>query len=204
MDADAKDQGRHCDMTQNEMAGDGWVGQWSPGIGDPTIMGWLTVALYAVAAWQCYRLVTTPSGLRGRREVTLWRILAFALLALGINKQLDLQTALTEIGRIVAHRQGWYERRREVQIKFIYSVGAFAGFTAIALAFLARKAPLATILALFGCVCLLAFVVIRATSFERVDLFIRSEYFGFRMNWVLEMGGICIIIAGARWRLRTG
>ena len=29
------------------------------------------------------------------REATLWRILAMGLLALGINKQLDLQSALT-------------------------------------------------------------------------------------------------------------
>ena len=197
-------------MTQIELAGSseslhgpGWIGNWSPGMGDPTIMGWLTIVLYALGAWLCYRLATKHSSRLRQREGRLWWILALGLLALGINKQLDLQTALTEIGRNVAVQQGWWEGRQEVQIEFIYGVAAVAGFTAIALAFLARKAPLATIFALTGSMCLLAFVVVRAASFHHFDRFIGSEYLGLRMNWILEMGGICIIIAGARWRLRT-
>ena len=29
--------------------------RWSPGIGDPTVMGWLTVVAYLAAAWLCLR-----------------------------------------------------------------------------------------------------------------------------------------------------
>jgi hypothetical protein len=142
--------------------------------------------------------------MQGQREVAIWWALALALLALGVNKQLDLQTALTEIGRIVAVQNGWYERRHGVQLEFIYGVVAVASLTAIAMVFLARKAHPATILALVGSAFLVTFVVMRAASFHHFDLFINSEYLGLRMNWVLEMGGICIIIAGARLRLRTG
>jgi hypothetical protein len=166
-------------------------------------MGWLTVVLYAFGAWQCYRLATKHSGLLGRREAKLWWLLALVLLALGINKQLDLQTALTEIGRIVAAHQGWYERRHEVQIEFVYGVVTLASFTAIGLVILAYQTHRATIFALIGSVCLLTFIVIRAASFNHFDQFINSEYLGLRMNWILEMGGICIIIAAARWRLRA-
>jgi hypothetical protein len=197
-------------MTTNELAsgfgplsGDGWIGRWSPGIGDPTIMGWLTVVLYALGAWQCYRVATTHSSLLRPREGALWWMLVYGLLAFGINKQLDLQSALTEIGRIFAAQQGWYEKRHEVQILFIYGVAAFAIFATIALAVLARKAPLATFFALTGSVCLFSFVVIRAASFHHFDLYIGSVIFGLRMNWILEMGGICIIVASARWRLQT-
>jgi len=42
-----------------------------------------------------------------------------AFLALGINKQLDLQTALTEAGRVLARYQGWYEQRQFVQLVVI-------------------------------------------------------------------------------------
>ena len=188
----------------SELTGDGWIGHWSPGIGDPTIMGWLTVALYALGAWQCYRLATTHSAMQNRREVTIWWMLALALLALGLNKQLDLQTALTEIGRIVAVQNGWYERRHHVQLEFIYGVVGFAGVTFVALVFLARKSHPATILALAGSAFLVTFVVMRAASFHHFDLFIKSEYLGLRMNWILEMGGICIIIASARLRRRAG
>jgi hypothetical protein len=191
-------------MTLSEPEGSGWIGHWSPGIGDPSLMGWLTVVLYAVGAWQCYRLGAGHANRLARREVMLWQLLALGLLALGINKQLDLQTAFTEIGRIVAVQEGWYERRHEVQINFIYGVVAFAGLIAVALAVLARKTHPATICALTGSVCLLAFIVVRAASFNHVDLFLGSELLGLRMNWVLEMGGIGIIISAARWRLRTG
>jgi len=190
-------------MTRSEPDSQGWIGHWSPGIGDPTIMGWLTVLLYAVCAWQCYRLLTRHAGLLGRSEATLWWILALGLTALGINKQLDLQTALTEFGRMAAYQDGWYERRREVQVVFIYIVAALAGCAALALAYLAREAPFATMAAIAGSACLLAFVVMRAASFHHLDRFIGGEYFGLRMNWMLEIGGICIIFFGARWRLRS-
>jgi len=190
-------------MTPGELAAYGWVGRWSPGIGDPTPVGWLTVALYALCAWQCHRLASRHAGLLGRSEATLWWILALGLTALGINKQLDLQTALTEFGRIVAHQDGWYERRRAVQVVFIYAVAALAGCAALAMAYLAREAPFATMAAIAGGVCLLAFVAIRAASFHHFDRFIGSEYSGLRANWILETGGICIILFGARRRWRS-
>src|SRR5678816_1896366 len=150
----------------SELAGDGWIGHWSPGIGDPTIMGWLTVVLYALGAWQCYRLATAHSNMQGQREVAIWWALALALLALGINKQLDLQTALTEIGRILAAKNGWYERRHDVQLEFIYGVVGVASVTAVAMVYLVRKAHPATILALVGSAFLVTFVVMRAASFH--------------------------------------
>ena len=163
-------------------------------------MGWLTVVLYALGVWQCFRLLSRQRNLMERREVSLWWIVTVGLLALGINKQLDLQSAMTEIGRIVARNQGWYETRFVVQVYFIYSVAACAAFTITALAFLARKAHAATIVATAGSVCLLAFIVVRAASFHRVDLFLGSEFIGLKMNWILEMSGIGIILAGAHWR----
>ena len=190
-------------MTPRELAAYGWIGRWSPGIGDPTPIGWITVILYALCAWQCYRLATRHGGLVGKSESTLWWILALALVALGINKQLDLQTALTEFGRIVAHQDGWYERRRAVQVVFIYGVAALAGCAALAMAYLAREAPLATMAAIAGSVCLLAFIAIRAASFHHFDQFFGSEYFGLRTNWILEIGGICIILFSARRRWRS-
>jgi len=93
----------------------------------------------------------TPE-MQGRREVAIWWTLALGLLALGVNKQLDLQTALTEIGRILAVQNGWYERRHDVQLEFIYGVVGVASLTAVAMVYLARKSHPATILALVGSV----------------------------------------------------
>jgi hypothetical protein len=196
-------------MTSNEVVrgigmldGDGWIGRWSPGIGDLTVMGWLAVALYAVGAWQCLRLVTTRKDLLQHNEAVLWWLLVVGLFVLGINKLLDLQSALTEIGRIVATQQGWYENRHAVLPRFIYGVIGFAVFATLAMASFARKVPHGTLLALAGSVCLLAFVAIRAASFHRVDVYIYSELLGLKLNWILEAGGIGVIVAGVRWRLR--
>jgi hypothetical protein len=48
-------------------------------------------------------------------------------LRLTINKQLDLQSAWTEIGRLIAIGEGWYGRREVVQLYFIIVVAPFCG-----------------------------------------------------------------------------
>jgi hypothetical protein len=94
---------------------------WTPGIGDPTFVGWLTVVLYFATSISCWKLryKIEPDGRRRSNEDLAWRFIAILFLALGINKQLDLQTAFTEAGRVVAHLQGWYEQRRSIQLDFI-------------------------------------------------------------------------------------
>jgi hypothetical protein len=118
--------------------GQGWIGHWSPGIGDPSVMGWVTVALYLVAAWLCFLCsrrsrVLARRGSDARWEPRLWGLFALFLLALGINKQLDLQSAFTEVMRVVAREQGWYEARRQYQYAFIGAVAVLAAFAGTAL-----------------------------------------------------------------------
>src|SRR5688572_10329560 len=119
---------------------DGWIGRWSPGIGDPTVVGWLTVVAYLATAWLVFSVVKrTPSFLReARRERTMWLLLAFLFVALGVNKQLDLQSAVTELGRMMARDEGWYAERREVQREFVAFVALAAIAGATALVFVAR------------------------------------------------------------------
>src|SRR6476659_1098397 len=49
-------------------------------------------------------------------ERRAWLAISVLFLFLGVNKQLDLQTALTEAGRYLAHYKGWYEQRQVVQL----------------------------------------------------------------------------------------
>src|SRR5215510_2061694 len=97
---------------------------WSPGIGDPTIGGWTTVGLYFVAAVNCW--VTKRSLFRDTSEWRVWLLLSLSFICLGINKQLDLQSALTDIGRLLAHYQHWYDQRQTVQVLFIIAVAMIA------------------------------------------------------------------------------
>ena len=64
-------------------------------------------------------------------ERFIWRLLVAGMVALGVNKQLDLQSALTELARLYAHEQGWYGNRRQFQQAFIAAV-PILGLTVLA------------------------------------------------------------------------
>ena len=174
-------------------------GRWQPGIGDPTVMGWVTTAAYVVAAIACAacaRRVDPASRSFRHERILLWGLAAL-LLVLGANKQLDLQSWFTMAGKRIAAAQGWYKQRRMVQRWFVYAVGG-AGLTGFGLAgWFLRKALRRHWLALAGFAFLTGFVIIRSASIHHVDKWLKKEFAGFRMNWILEIGGIACIAASA-------
>lgn len=200
--------------------------RWSPGIGDPTVMGWLTVVAYFAVALLCLRSFMVekagpprpyrksikalfrvmrkhwPDPPGPARRAGMWLGLAFAMGFLGINKQLDLQTLLTELGRVAAMSEGWYENRRAVQVGFIGALLVTAAAGVGALWWFMRGHLADFRLALVGMVVLVGFVIVRATSFHDVDIFLGAVGDDFRMNWVLELGGISIVAVAAARRLR--
>ena len=180
---------------------------WRPGIGDPTPVGWLTVAAYFLAAWLCLAAAraTRIDRQHPSQPATFWIAIAAALILLGINKQLDLQTLLTQIGREVARCQGWYDQRRTVQAAFIAAVTAACIAALATLALLARRSLQRLWLALVGIVFLVCFIAIRAASFHHVDRLLGLRLGGLKINWILELGGIgCVIICACAnsFRLR--
>jgi hypothetical protein len=90
-----------------------------------------------------------------------------------------------------------------VQAEFIFGLAAALVVAIVVLCFRARKWPKETRLGLIGLTFVLGFVVIRAASFHHFDVFIGSRILGLRWNWVLEMGGISIVIIASEWRRRT-
>lgn len=170
---------------------------WSPTIGDPGIMGWVTVAAYAASAFLTFRVCL---GLAGRQRM-FWLGLSIVLLALALNKQLDLQTALTDAGRCLARAQGWYDNRRTVQIDFILSIMAASVVMAVSVFWIMRRSIGETWLALTGLTLLLAFIAVRAAGFHHFDRFIGHQIGGVRMNWIMELGAIAMISANALYLL---
>ena len=175
---------------------------WSPVIGDPTPIGWLTVGLYFLTAYFCWNLAVQLKAVSGTiaKERMTWYIFALLFYLLGINKQLDLQTALTELGRLVAHAQGWYEYRRLVQLAFILIVATCCVAAMLVLSMLARRTHVGVSVALIGLTLLFSFVLVRAASFHHIDEFIGRKVFGLRWNWILEIGGILVVLLGNRIR----
>lgn len=184
----------------------GWIGTWSPGIGDPTLGGWITVALYAWAAWACHRVLLHERQLRLHltlNERMVWRLLMAGMIALGINKQLDLHSALTELARLHAREHGWYGNRRLFQQAFVVAV-PIIGLTVLAsLTVLVWNAPATTLWACAGSAGLVVFVAVRAASFHHVDEWVGWRFAGLRTNWIVEMGSLLVIGLGARRRMQV-
>jgi hypothetical protein len=175
---------------------------WTPGIGDPTIGGWVTVALYLLASGSCW-ISAQKLGLADiprSNERRAWRAISVLFLALGINKQLNLLSALTEAGRVLAQDQGWYEQRQFVQLVFIALAAMTCLIAAITLLLWARNFPIPTRIALIGTMMVLGFVLIRAASLHHVDWLIRQRILGLRWNWLLEMSGISLVLFASQWR----
>jgi hypothetical protein len=178
--------------------------RWRPEIGDPSLMGWLTVAAYGLAALTAFaaarRAARAPGLAKGSRMT--WLMVAALLTLLCLNKQLDLQSLFTDIGRVVSYKQGWYGQRRDFQKWFVLAVlAASSGLTLFCIirfrGFWQRHVLLAC-----GLAFLLTFIVVRAVSFHHFDVFLKSGIAGVRMNWLLELGGIAMVwLAALRdWR----
>lgn len=182
--------------------------EWSPTIGDPTFMGWFTVLAYFACAYKAYRVtrdferIFTPPVIR---QKWLWVGLTAAMVLLGINKQLDLQTFFTATARWLAMEQGWYGERRNLQVAFIAVIGVVGLACITFLLFFYRLSIQRHLLAIIGAGLLVVFVFARATSFHHMDHLIGMRVLGLKLNWVLELGGIALIFINARkllWQRR--
>lgn len=174
---------------------------WTPAIGDPQITGWLTVLSYlGCLTLAVLVLKRRPQGVAWGFWLGMAAILAF----LAVNKQLDLQTALTATGRCMARAQGWYDDRARVQLGFI------AGLILVVLILL--LAALRTLrgrlrsngLALFGLALLCGFVLVRAVGFHHVDRLISMDFASIKFNFWFENAGLALIAANAVLLLRRG
>lgn len=171
---------------------------WSPGLGDPTWIGYFTVCSYVWAAFLCWKCSSMDLETH-----FIWKILAIAMLALGINKQLDLQSLFTQIGRHMALREGWFSSRRTVQLYFIAAMSAILFLISIFLVLVTKHRDRAMKVATSGFILLLYFVLVRAASFHHFDIFLSEIFLGSRWNSILELGGIAVVAIGALDGIRS-
>lgn len=183
--------------------------EWSPSIGDPGVMGWLTVAAYFACCYKSARVLYFSDRIFSapvQRQKVLWWTITVLMFFLGVNKQLDLQTLFTATAKYLAHEQGWYEQRRALQKLFIAGV-IMLGLAAMVTMFVFYRNILKRhALAIAGMCALLAFILIRASSFHNMDSLISARIAGVKLNWILELGGIALVFWNARilvWQRRS-
>lgn len=172
--------------------------QWRIGIGDPSLLGWAITIGYFLAALACLQAGRHLHGRSPTPGTALWFVLGLGLALLGLNKQLDLQTLVIEVGRWVALANGWYAQRRRIQLDFALTT-ILAGATTAALAAkpitcFRRQHPLA----IAGCGLIAGYVCLRLLSINHVDDTLpHPAWLEDWLGW-LELAGILLVLRGAR------
>mgnify|MGYP000058814849 CR=1 FL=1 len=158
-------------------------------IHDRGTAAWIIVASYFVGAAASFWASRTGR----KRDRRFWIGTSILLVLLGLNKELDLQTVLTDTARYLAHYGGWYDYRRIVQGLFLLAL-AVGGFLAIAaLLRWLRRSSLPMKAAALGIGLLMIFIVMRAASFHHIDRWVTINVAGLRSGWWLELAGIAVI-----------
>ena len=157
----------------------------------PEIMYWITVAAYFVTALLC-AICAIRSNRRG-----IWWGLALGMLLLTINKQQDLLGLLTALGRSNAWNANWYIARGSIQIPIIAGMAVLGGVLLGIAMWLVRPLQGLMWLAITGFIFLLGFATMRAVSLHAIDVFLYTPHAGIYLNWVLELGGIALIVSAA-------
>ncbi len=168
---------------------------WTPGIGDPTITGWLTVAVYYLIALLFVAHVHAHRRAGARRSVSVWMILAGTFMLLGLIKQFDLLSAVTAFFRHQAQLAGLYADRNT------WSGWSMLGIAVIAvggLAWCVHRLRLETrVLRNIAIItsALILFVLTRSASIHTIDHALRASIGAVRINAVIELSLLIVIAA---------
>lgn len=174
------------------------------GVGDLTIHGWVVFFAYFTVAGLCYRAASRCWRDPGTstRLCRVWIALSAILVPLGINKQLDLHVWLNAFGRGLAESEGWYQNRWIAQVTFFALFAMAVVIAILSLIWLGWGHLRLVAGALLGMAGLAAFLLIRAVSFDVLD--IRTYMGGVPLHEVLEMAGLLLVgVSAASYTKRT-
>lgn len=175
---------------------------WRPRIGDPDPLGWTVTIAYLVACGCCVMAARKEQARQVRGDLTglpwFWYVLAAMMFGLGLNKQLDLQVLLTQIGREMARSKSLLAYRRTMQAVFVFVAGVI-GAAGLAAGFYAIRGRWKKYgLALVGLLLLVGFVFFRTASLYHVAKPLqRAPELTHWINATLELGGAILVIIGA-------
>jgi hypothetical protein len=135
-------------------------------------------------------------SMESKRSTLLWPASATLALLLGINKQLDLQTYLTQSGRELFRSLDLYSERRNAQIfasvLLISTIGGAAVYSIVVV----RRFGWGMRITVLGLAICMAYVVLRLFSIHHVDHWFRVDMGGWTMSWIVELTGAGMTLFG--------
>lgn len=174
------------------------LNSWTPTIGDPTVWGWLTVVVYGLCA---ILAIFVAIRMRPGRRQLFWILVAVLMAFLAVNKELDLQSALTAAGRCLARMQGWYDERHIVQRRFIFLLLVTTTIAVSVGLYQMRRHFRTHGMAILGLATVALFVAVRAIGFHDVDQMINDSVADIRFNFLFEVSGLILIASNAVYLL---
>jgi hypothetical protein len=185
---------------------DGILNAWRADRGDFDPLGWATTAAYLVAAVLCARAAVAarlaPADAPEGDRPGPWWLLSAGLMLLGLNKQLDLQILVRELGIALIALLGMDEHRRWFGRAFVLVMGIFLLRVMAAAVRRMRGHTRGHRLLLTGLALLACFALVRAGTYvpglKQVNM-----HYGRALHLVFEFGGILLVgVSALRTRQR--
>jgi hypothetical protein len=173
---------------------------WRTEMGDPDALGWATTVAYLIAAALCARTALAtrggpPDAPPGDRPGPWW-LLSAGLLLLGLNKQLDLQILVRELGIRFIDLLGMDAQRRWFGRAFVLLMALFLLRVMREAVRQMRGHTRGHHLLLTGLALLACFAVLRAGTYIP-GLKQMNMRFSQSLHLVFEFGGILLVGSSA-------
>jgi hypothetical protein len=166
----------------------------------PSAGSWITALLYFCSAYGC-RATAVYSG-AGSLEARAWTALTVLLALLGVSELLQLQPAVTELGRSAAFEEGWYWHRQGMQAAVTKIGTALTIALGLGLLLSARRTSLQCATALACAVTIVGYIIVRAVSMHQVDALLMRTTFGLHWSRIPELAASLIILLSSVSRRR--
>jgi len=174
------------------------VDKWTDHWGDPLLSGSIFMLSYGVAALMIFRAAREVTS----RERGYWRLCGVLFVFQAVNTHLDLHALPGTFGRCLAHAQGWYQDRLEVQIAFLAAVAAIMALILLIVLITFFRDIFSYFLLTLGVATALGFTVVKGISYHGFEQYYGGHLGPFRTADFIEYSGIVLAFLAALIRLR--
>lgn len=161
---------------------------------------WISFFGYAAAALLCilcvFRCRGNRNSITGTQSSLPWLVALVIVLFLSADALFEFRFFLTDLNRMIARGQGWYEQRNLIQRTMVG--GTLSVGTAVLLMLFSQRGGVVRgfRLAYAGSLFLIGFYVIRFISFHPVDKILSYTLIGIDVSLIMEiLGIICVILS---------